>query len=374
MKRMTTRLSNGLKVRGIGVKRSTRESENGKDTTTTIGVRKGSHAPSSTPGRDRRKQVNYRASVRAMGTEVSFWLRADRGEEAAIRLLEEAVARFIRYEKTFSRFDPESELCALNRCAGRPARVGRDMFALLTAASRHRITTGGLFDPTLLGALEAAGYDRDFSRLNQSDPPTVVPYEENEPPAPLPGAPENRTFDLHRTVRGVHLSPGTRLDLGGIAKGWSVDRVAEWLGTYGDVLVDAGGDVRAVGNYPWRLGVALPEGGLQPRPITLRTGAIATSSVLKRSWKSGGSPQHHLIHPRTGRPVDAEVAQATVVAETAEEAEVWAKVIILGGGEAISKLKEQGSLAALWVTKRGQVCRTPDWPGDDGRDRDQIIS
>jgi len=122
----------------------------------------------------------------------------------------------------------------------------------------------------------------------------------------------------------IQLEPGTQLDLGGIGKGYAVDRVAAELALTGSCLVNAGGDL-AVRGGAWPVGIA---DGLT---VELTRGAIATSGRDRRNWRRDGEAQHHLIDPSTGRPAETDLLRVTVVAASAVEAEVLAKIAFLGG-------------------------------------------
>jgi thiamine biosynthesis lipoprotein len=147
------------------------------------------------------------------------------------------------------------------------------------------------------------------------------------------------------------LPEGVALDLGGIAKGWTADRAARRasrLLPWG--LVDAGGDIRTFGDVPAEgieVGVEHPfDPQVEVLRLALTHGALATSSIVRRSW---GPNLHHLIDPRTGRPATTDVVQASIWAETCTEAEVNAKVALLRGVPAL------GELAATLVLEDGSV-------------------
>ncbi|BDG61659.1 FAD:protein FMN transferase [Caldinitratiruptor microaerophilus] len=293
-----------------------------------------------------------------MGTVVALHVRPRPGEEAAAAARLEALeAWFHTVEAALSRFRPESELSRLNVHPGRYALVspllGRVLRAALVAAGR----TGGLFDPTLLPELEAAGYDRPFGELpppemDGAGPPTVDP-------AGGPGHPAGSRWAAVRVeaVPGTPLwlvdrPPGVRFDLGGIAKGWAADRAARALARHGPAAADVGGDVRIVSTEPWPVAVADPfDPGRTLLRLALRGGAVATSDVLGRRWRVAGGWHHHIVDPRTGRPARTGVVAATVVARTAAAAEALAKACILAGpGEAVALLAQHGA-AGLVVTE-----------------------
>lgn len=262
--------------------------------------------------------MRERHAFRAMGTDVELF-----GEPAGFGAVE---AEFERLEAILSRFRPDSELSRLNRNGY--VEAGTDLLAVVTLALDARERTGGLFDPTVHDALVAAGYDRSFELLQHDRPRTATAI-----------ACGGRVTICGREIL---LAPGTHLDLGGIGKGYAVDRAAELLGAHGPALVNAGGDIACQGGS-WPVGVELPGGALT---IALERGALATSGSDRRAWAGG----HHLIDPRTGLPAESSYLRVTVAAATAAEAEVLAKAIYLGA--------DPGGTPAVLVGLDGSVSRT----------------
>jgi len=143
----------------------------------------------------------------------------------------------------------------------------------------------------------------------------------------------------------VAIEDGFRLDLGGIAKGWAVDRVLARVARSGPALVNAGGDLACAGRaFP--VGVETPDRTLT---LELEDGALATSGRDRRAWGSPAGGLHHLVDPSTGLPADGELLRVTVLAGTATEAEVLAKSLFLAGGVhcARAEADEQGTPAVL---------------------------
>jgi len=124
------------------------------------------------------------------------------------------------------------------------------------------------------------------------------------------------------------------------------------------VLVDAGGDIRAVGvpgGEPWPVAVQDPFDQAQDRAVlALADGAVATSSIGRRRWQSGGRTMHHLIDPRTGQPSDSDLHTVTVLADTAEAAEVAAKTALMLGTTAGADWLAQQDLRGLLIDRRGR--------------------
>jgi thiamine biosynthesis lipoprotein len=249
-----------------------------------------------------------RRTFRAMGTEVELLLDAPAGERAE-RALDRAESEFERFEQVMSRFRDDSELSGLNR-DGRIEGASPDLVRVLELALAARERTGGRFDPTVHDAVVAAGYDRTFA-----DVPAEAPG-----PAPSP-APCGGAVRVDGST--IELGPGTRLDLGGIGKGYAVDRVAELLALAGPCLVNAGGDL-AVRGGTWPVGVT------DEITLELTRGGIATSGRDRRHWRVADTEMHHLIDPSTGRPAAGDLVSVTVVADSAANAEVLAKAAFLG--------------------------------------------
>ena len=277
-----------------------------------------------------------RLAFQAMGTEIEVLLEAEPRAEAA-RAFGRVEPEFGRLEALLSRFRPDSELARLN--AAGALEVGDELLEVVDLALDARERTGGRFDPTVHDALVAAGYDRTFAELDGSA---------GAGSAPAGG-------DVRIVGRRIELEPGIRLDLGGIAKGWAVDRTVAALAPYGPCLVNAGGDLAvhgrpAVGH--WAVGLETPSG---PLTLGLTEGALATTGRDRRRWQAGGEERHHVIDPAIGRPSATDLLTVTVAGRTAVEAEVRAKALFLAGAEAAALEAEATGVPAVLVTEDGDV-------------------
>jgi FAD:protein FMN transferase len=233
--------------------------------------------------------------------------------------LEPIRAGIERIAARLTRFDAGSELSALNADprAEVPASplLRRAVQAALLGARR----TGGLADPTLLDAVEAAGYRA--SRIGAEPAPLDAALRAAT--ARRPALPGRRWRAVEVRDDTIVRPPGLKLDLGGSAKGLAADWAASRL--RGRYVVDCGGDVRVGGTH---------EVALRGTAHTLRItdGAVATSGIDRRVWRrADGSYAHHLLDPSTGEPAWTGVISATAVADTALEAEALAKAALLSG-------------------------------------------
>jgi thiamine biosynthesis lipoprotein len=235
------------------------------------------------------------------------------------------VARIEQLEAAWSRFRPGSELSRLGALGDRPALVSHPTALLLQRAVWAWQRTGGRFDPTVLHAVRAAGYDRDFDHLREPVTPGCA-----EPAPGCGGIEVDPSSDL------VRLPPGVGIDPGGIGKGLAADLVATESierGAHG-AMVSIGGDLRVAGSPPaqgWE--VALDHHVAEPARVNLLDGAVATSSTLRRRWPTTLGSAHHVIDPRTGRPSTGPVVACSVLAAEAWWAEALATALLVGWGE-----------------------------------------
>jgi thiamine biosynthesis lipoprotein len=291
-------------------------------------------------------------STRMMGTDVSIHLSVPPSEEARARQgLAHGLDWLRQVERALTRFDPDSELCRLNAAAGRWVEVSGLLFSAVQAALAGAHSSDGLFDPTLAAQMEASGYDRDFALLNRS-------AGEGAPPAAA-RAPAGgwREIQLDAQAQRIFLPECAKLDLGGIAKGWAADlALAHMLHRFRNVIVNVGGDLRLRGEKQpgelWAVGIRNPQRDHLPGPtpdrivLTFGKGGLATSGATRRWWYTVSERQHHLLDPRTGRPITLWmhqdeapaageparlIASATALARTGAQAEVATKAALLRG-------------------------------------------
>jgi thiamine biosynthesis lipoprotein len=267
--------------------------------------------------------------------------------------LDQVPGWFETWEQSLSRFRETSELTKLNSSAGRPFQVSDTLWEVLQTALESERLSFGLVTPTVLDALVMAGYDRSFDQLPPASSVLMRDYF-----APVGLLSE---VLLEESARTVCLPPGLRLDLGGIAKGWAADRATRRLSDAGPALVNAGGDIAVSGPQSngdaWPIGISdpfNPEADLET--IMINRGGVATSGKDYRRWQQGGIWQHHIIDPRTGMPAQTDVLTATVIAPSAVEAEVAAKVALISGSRAgLDWLESNSSLAGMLVLEDGQL-------------------
>jgi FAD:protein FMN transferase len=293
-----------------------------------------------------------RVAFRAVGTECSAAVTTGAADvRRARRALAAAQAEVAACEAALSRFDPSSDLSRLNRDSGSWVIVGERLVEALRLALRARVATRGRFDPTVLPALVAVGYDRSFELL------------EERPPRQADGWRAGAAVEVDEHVGRARIDAGAALDLGGIGKGYAAARALEamrdaWSALPGG-LVDLGGDLALWGSTPeggpWRIDVADPRSpGATAGRLLLSGGGVATSGRDVRRFGPGRS-LHHLIDPATGEPAKPGPLTVTVVAAHAAEAEAHATALAISGpADARSQVAANPKIAALVVPRVGE--------------------
>lgn len=267
------------------------------------------------------------ATFRAMGTEIQLLTDESADPASVTRAVVHVRAIFAREEARFSRFREDSELSLVNRSAGGWLTVSSPFAEVVRLALDGATVTDGAFDPTVLPAMIAAGYDRDFSLIDA------------EVERGASSVPCGRWRRMAVQDDRIYLPTGVGLDLGGLVKGWTADLAATAAVQDGLpwALINAGGDVRIAGSSgPVAIGIEEPT---DPTTtcclVRVDGGALATSSITRRRW---GNELHHVIDPRIGRPARTPVLQATVWGPTCAEAEISGKRALLEGVPALAEL------------------------------------
>ncbi|HEU5155579.1 MAG TPA: FAD:protein FMN transferase [Streptosporangiaceae bacterium] len=292
------------------------------------------------------------------GTTARLLVTDPRGLDLAGRELD---AEITAMGDACDRFRPDSELSRLNAMPGRPFAVSPLLAETLGHALRVAKATDGTVDPTVGGALIAAGYDRDLAEVRRRRTTAGITIR------PVSGW---RTVRLDDGV--VRTSPGTRLDLGAIAKAHAADRAAKRAAraTGCGVLVSLGGDIAVSGPPPaggWRIRVADNHQADPADPgqdVTIMTGGLATSSVTVRRWRRGDRDLHHIVDPATGGPAASCWRTVSVAAATCVDANAAATAALVKGHGADGWLARH-RLPARLIEVDGTAITVAGWPAGD---------
>lgn len=298
---------------------------------------------------------------RAMGSPIrlTFGRAASSTPIAGLWTWDAVVASLEISEQAMSRFRETSELTTLNRLAGTGTisrASARLRWALVASDRAHRVSDGR-FDPRILVDLDRLGY-RGATLTTGTEGDDRGAGTASQDPA------EHRIVDR---VGRDGVSVARPVDLGGIGKGLALRWAAAELARDGvsDFLLEAGGDLIARGRDPaggpWLIGIEDPtETTDQLAVIAVIDAAVATSSTRVHRWSVDGRAVHHLLDPRTHEPAEGGLLSVTVAGPDPAWAEVWSKVLFVGGRAAIALEARSRGLAAWWVADDGSLEMTAD--------------
>lgn len=285
----------------------------------------------------------FSATQDKMGTRVEVQLWHEDAEEAE-RLIALSMVEFDRIEAVMSTYLVDSEITRINETAARePAIVSGELFGLIDRALQLSATTNGAFDITY----DSVGQLYDFRAGVRPAPEQIATHLAKI---------DYRHVRLDRESSKIRYArPGVRINLGGIAKGYSVEKVIELLRTSGitNALATAGGDTRLLGdrgNAPWVVGVRDPDDaqGLIMR-LALKDEAISTSGDYERFFVEDGVRYHHILNPSTGRSA-GQLRSVTIVGPDATMTDgLSTSVFVLGFAAGLELIESLDGYEALIV-------------------------
>lgn len=284
-----------------------------------------------------------------MGSTYNVRLRAPEHDAAALRAVVQAALDDV--DDRMSMFQPQSELSSLNRAAqDTPVALSDELYGVLCTANEVSRWSNGAFDVTVAPLVEQWGFGTRASR---------------RVPAPGSVAAERRRVDWRslaldasrRTVTKRHA--GLQADLGGIAKGYGVDRAAAALEASGvhDYMVEVGGEVRTRGvnaaGQAWRIGIEEPDAMPQRARwvVPLSGCAMATSGDYRNYFLEDGQRYSHEIDPLAGAPIRHSLCSVTVVADDCMRADALATALIVLGADKGRALAEGSGIAAQFIER-----------------------
>jgi thiamine biosynthesis lipoprotein len=299
------------------------------------------------------------AAFPALGTTAQVLVTDGREIGVATELLRTSLAQI---DKACSRFRDDSEISALHRAAGREMTVSPLLAQALAVSFRAALLTDGLVDPTVGNALCRLGYDRDFAE---------VVRRPAAPTGTAGAAPGWWRVSLRERDCSVLLPRGVSLDLGSTAKAFAADRAAADIARTlaCGVLVNLGGDIAVAGDPPqggWLVRVCEEHDAPQDAPgplMSITSGGVATSSIVRRTWRQGDRDVHHIVDPRTGDLPEPVWRTVTVAAATCVDANTASTAAVVLAGTAQAWLEQRG-LPARLVGIDGDVTTVAGWPPD----------
>jgi thiamine biosynthesis lipoprotein len=298
-------------------------------------------------------------SDKAMGTSVSVWFWTDREADAA-KAAEAMFVEIKRLDKEMTTWLPDSDLSRINAAAGdKPVKVSDETIAVIARALDVSKRSGGVFDITVQAfhGLWKFDEDMDGSLPDQADVKkrlALIGWKD---------------VIVDKTKKTVFLKrKGMAITLGGIAKGYAVDKCVALLKErkFTDFMVQAGGDMYVAGSKgkdPWVVGIRDPRG---PKDsmfaiAPIKDHSFSTSGDYERGFVKDGVRYHHILDPRTGEPAHAS-RSVTIRAKDAFTADAWSKVMFIDGveqGEKIIKDNKLDDFEVVWVDDQNKVTVTP---------------
>lgn len=279
----------------------------------------GAFALGSLPIALRRHVAVARRTLPVMGTIAEITV-VDRSDALAQRGVEAVIAELRLVDALMTRFRGDSEIGRANRLAGRGGvTIGRETTEVIEASLRWASASEGRFDPAIGAASEL------WDVTNRREPPPAEAVRR------LAGRAFWRHVDIAWRAGAGTVRYGVadlHLDLGGIGKGYSIDRAVQALRSLGlqHAIVNLGGDLYALGESPeggpWRVGIKSPDDlGSVARTLEVSNRAVATSGDYERFFRYQGERFHHLIDPQTAAPRRTSVRSVTVLADRCIDAE-----------------------------------------------------
>lgn len=279
------------------------------------------------------------------------------GDDAAPARLADACAHF---DALFDLYDERSDIARINAASGEPVRVHVDTVDLLLAAKTYCEQADGLFDITI-GAVSTLW---DFTEGVRPTPEAIADA--------LPHV-DWRCIEIDEEALTVRLAdPQAKLDLGGIAKGYVADRLCDLLrdetNATGAVL-SLGGNIALFGEKPngepWETGVRDPNdpgGDTVVGTARVQGGSLVTSGLYERVFEQDGVTYWHILDPRTGEPVQTDVASVTVLSPSSTAADALSTTLFVAGSREGSQMAEaHEDTAAYFILQDGGTVESAHW-------------
>jgi thiamine biosynthesis lipoprotein len=299
-----------------------------------------------------------------MGTEVSVYLWSD-NSVAGLVALESVFQEADRIDRLMSTYKYDSEISKINReAAGSAVVAGEELYRLISRSLEISALTDGAFDISY----ESVGQHYDFRERQRPDDATVKSELEKI---------DYRYIQLDESTQSVRFArEGVRINLGGIAKGYVVERAISILRVKGieNAIVTAGGDSRLLGDRrgrPWVVGIRDPrKDGEVAISVPLQDEAISTSGDYERFFDEDGVRYHHIIHPGSGTPAGG-VHSATVFGPDAVTTDALStSVFVMGVDKGLKMIASMPEYEGIVIDAEGQIffsegLQQPDRPLED---------
>lgn len=287
----------------------------------------------------------------ALGTECIISIYTENEDNVIEKLFQELWLKIYKFEQQFSRFIPASELTVFNSNAGKKQKISNLFKNILLESLKYSKLTDGMFNPFILPALEKAGYDHSLLKGFENDSyikhtsAKIVNYQQ-----------------LRVDEDTAYIPKGTAIDLGGIAKGFLLDLLANFLSKYKQLYygfwISLGGDIVTYGYESEQSPIkTYIENDIISKKsyvgfvesVKDKKRAVATSGINYRKGVKNGKKWHHIINPNTGLSAISDISAATVFGSNATFCDVMASCIIIGGSSNFIELSKKLKLEDVLI-------------------------
>ncbi len=293
----------------------------------------------------------YDRIVFAMDTAMRISVFTDSDGEA---LLDDCENEIYRLEKMLSMTDTDSDIYRLNENGS--AEVSPETARLIADAVSYGEETDGSFDPTVAALMTAWGFRSGEYRIPSADEIAMLTAQI--------GIDNVEVSDCF-----VSLSNGAKIDLGGIAKGYTAQKLIEMIKDSGAsaALLTLGGNVQLYGKntdgMAFNIGIENPDnpGDICLKFVSWQDMAVVTSGDYQRYFESDGVRYHHIIDPETGYPADGGLRAVTVICSDGERADALSTALfVMGESGAQDYWREHGDFEMVLISDDGHISATPE--------------
>lgn len=292
------------------------------------------------------KSEPYSTDFFAMDTFMSVKVLGSDGESLAQQCESEINA----LESVLSRTREDTDIAKLNAADGAPVTLSDEGAKLLSTALDLSAATNGAYDPTVAPLTDLWGIGTEHQQVPaQSD---------------IDAALQNVGIaHVHENGDAVTLDSGSKIDLGGIAKGYAADLCADILKSAdADGLLVLGGNIYAVGTNEgkdWNIGIADPDDSADTiAAVAVHDLSVVTSGDYERYFEQDGVRYHHIFDPKTGYPAASGLRSVTVIDENSTRADALTTALFVMGADEGRAYCEENGIAAVFVTADKQVFTT----------------
>lgn len=262
------------------------------------------------------------------------------------------------FESVFDERNSQSEVSVLNNSCARPTPVSNDLASVIERSLYYSELSDGQFDITVYPVTNIWDFHEDSPRIPSNDEITTNLSYVNY---------KNITLDKKNYIVTL-ADTGTQIDVGGIAKGYIADSLADFLNNdiniYGAVI-NIGGEIRTVGTKPngdsYTIGINDPFGGNTPvMALKISDKAIATSGTYERVITDNtGNTYHHILNPKTGYPAQTDLVSATIICDYAIDADTLCTICIIeGSSDAYKFIESLDNTEAILITNDNTIITT----------------